>query len=392
MLIAFLPAVLYCQNTALKDTSIDFYGDSVTLQLSQSTQINYTGKPSQFSIQQFYNSVSAAGYQPVINALLAYKMQHQPNDWLYYQLIRRVANQISPKAENYCRYTLYKWFLLVKSGYDARLATGSNELLLYVLSSDNIYDIPFYMADKKQYVCLNYHDYGHIDFTKDTIFNMKLDVPGAENSFSYAVTKMPDFRPADYTEKDLRFNYHEKEYLFKVMLNPKVQYIFANYPVVDFGANFNIPLSKETYSTLVPVLIKAVHKMSQQQGVDFLMRFTRFAFLYETDQDNFGKEKHMSPEETLLYSHSDCDDRVALFFYLVKEIYNLPMITLLYPTHVTIAVKFDKPVGEHIVYNGSIYSVCDPTPQTQSLGIGEVAPKYKNVEGKVVYAYEPVKK
>jgi hypothetical protein len=32
------------------------------------------------------------------------------------------------------------------------------------------------------------------------------------------------------------------------------------------------------------------------------MRFTRYAFLYENDQDNFGKEKRLSPEQTLLTS------------------------------------------------------------------------------------------
>jgi hypothetical protein len=62
------------------------------------------------------------------------------------------------------------------------------------------------------------------------------------------------------------------------------------------------------------------------------------------------------------YHYSDCDDRVALFYYLVKEIYNLPMIALLYPTHVTMAVPFDKPVGAPVLYKGKKYSICEPTP------------------------------
>ena len=59
--------------------------------------------------------------------------------------------------------------------------------------------------------------------------------------------------------------------------------------------------------------------MSQQKGVDYLMNFTRNAFLFETDQKNFGVEKRLSPEQTLMNSYSDCDDRVALLYYLVKE-------------------------------------------------------------------------
>ncbi|MEI2740451.1 MAG: hypothetical protein V9F01_16890 [Chitinophagaceae bacterium] len=69
--------------------------------------------------------------------------------------------------------------------------------------------------------------------------------------------------------------------------------------------------------------------------------------------DSFRQGKtFMSPEQTLLYEQSDCEDRAALFFCLVKEIYNLPMIVLAYPEHVTIAVKFNKPVGTPIIYNG----------------------------------------
>ena len=129
--------------------------------------------------------------------------------------------------------------------------------------------------------------------------------------------------------------------------------------------------------------------MSQKKGVDYLMRFTRNAFLYEDDERNFGKEKRMTPEQTLFSEYSDCDDRAALFFYLVKEIYNLPMIALLYPTHITMAVQFDKPTGKPIIYNGKKYSVCDPTPQLQDLRIGEVSNKFRNARYEVVYDYQP---
>jgi len=122
------------------------------------------------------------------------------------------------------------------------------------------------------------------------------------------------------------------------------------------------------------------------------MRFTRYAFLYQTDENNFGKEKRLSPEQTLFSKYSDCDDRAALFFYLVKEIYNLPMIALLYPTHISMAVQFDKPVGKSIVYNGEKYSVCEPTPQNQDLRIGQISANLQKVSYEVVYQYSPLGK
>jgi hypothetical protein len=97
----------------------------------------------------------------------------------------------------------------------------------------------------------------------------------------------------------------------------------------------------------------------------------------------------MSPEETLFSTYSDCDDRAALFYYLVKEIYNLPMIALLYPTHITMAIGFNTPVGEPIVYKGKRYSVCEPTPEIEDLKIGQLSPKMKNTPYQIVYQYDP---
>jgi hypothetical protein len=203
---------------------------------------------------------------------------------------------------------------------------------------------------------------------------------------------MPDFKPSDYAVKELQFNYQNQVYHFKVKLNPEVNTLFTNYPVADFSTYFNIPLSKETYGSLIPALKDNIQHMTQRNGIDYLMRFTRYAFLYETDQENFGKEKRLSPEQTLLYDHSDCDDRAALFFYLVKEIYNRPMIALLYPTHITIAVQLDNPIGKPIIYNGKTYSVCDPTPQQNDLSIGQVSKNLKYTSYEVVYEYNPIHK
>ena len=216
-----------------------------------------------------------------------------------------------------------------------------------------------------------------------------ISMPEAKGSFSYKVTRMPDFKPEDYYEKQIQFSYKHKTYHFNIKLNSDVETIFANYPVVDFESYFNIPLSKETYGSLIPILKKNLDGMKQKKGIDYLMRFTRYAFLYEDDDENFGKEKRLSPEETLFSKYSDCDDRAALFFYLVKEIYDLPMIAMLYPTHITMAVQFDKPIGQPIVYKGKTYSICEPTPQKENLNIGQLSANLKNMPYKVVYAYEP---
>jgi hypothetical protein len=219
-----------------------------------------------------------------------------------------------------------------------------------------------------------------------------LSIPEARDNFSYKITHLPEFSATDYKVKDLSFNYNDNEYHFKVKLNNQIQSLFINYPVVDYALYLNIPLSRDTYNSLIPLLKKSVKRMGVKSGVDYLMRFTRYAFLFEPDTDVFGGEKRLSPEETLLYDQSDCDDRVALFYCLVKEIYNLPMIVLSYPKHVTIAVQFNKPYGKPIVYNGNKYSICEPTPQKEDLMVGQMLPELKKAPYEVMYVYTPQKK
>jgi len=389
VLLTMLPVTLTA-NTRIQHFSFEFFGHTFNFTLDSSLVQNYDDSLSEASIINFHNNASKGDYQTLINELAAYKEKYKLNDWIFYQLIRETAQKISPKSENYNRYTLYKWFLLTKSGYDAKLLLGNNRLFFYVKSNDDIFDIPYFKGEAgQQYVCLNIHDYKRIDLAKEELNPVKIKISGASKAFSYRVTRLPDFKPTDYSDKSIEFSYKHKVYHYNVKVNSNISTIFKNYPVVDFESYFNIPLSTETYSSLIPLLKNNVKGMNQKKGVDYLMRFTRYAFLYEADEANFGKEKRLSPEQTLFTDKSDCDDRVGLFFFLVKEIYNLPMIALLYPDHITMAVQFDKPTGTPIMHDGKNYTVCEPTPQLRDLKIGQLSASLKEQAYKVVYVYEP---
>jgi len=367
-----------------------FFGDTVQLRavLPIKKVPNISVNPA--AIQSFYEELGQQNFSPTIFSLLQYKQEKKLDDWLYYQLIRRTAQQLSPKELNYDQYTLYKWYLLIKSGYNAQLAFANDKLLFYVQSDDNIYDIPLFEKEGKQYVCLNIHDVGPIDFSSVPLIKVEVNGLGLEGkSFSYKVTQIPDFTVPLYQEKELVFNYKEKEYRYNIKVDPYLEKMFNNYPSVDFEAYFNIPLSKATYSSLIPALKKKLKGMRQEKGVEYLMQFTRYAFMYEDDQQHFGRETRLSPEQTLLNDYSDCDDRVGLFYFLVKELYNLPMIVLIYPSHVTLAIELKNPVGVPVLYNGRKFSVCEPTPQKLDLPIGALMPQLTNVHYDVAYEYLP---
>jgi hypothetical protein len=150
-------------------------------------------------------------------------------------------------------------------------------------------------------------------------------------------------------------------------------------------------MSKVTYGSLIPRLQTTLKKKSKEEGVEYIMFLVRNAFGYEADSLMYGREKRFSPEETLASEWSDCEDHAGLFFSLVREVYDLPMIVLSYPGHVNVAVKLDKPKGKSILHNGSIYTICEPTPQKKVFYLGEMEKKLSKKQFEVVYEYIPTR-
>ncbi|MGE8379884.1 MAG: hypothetical protein ACN6PN_16075, partial [Sphingobacterium sp.] len=163
----------------------DFYDGKVSINVSSSFNIPFNDSLTGARVQEFYQTADQAEYHDLVNNLLEYKDKQHLNDWVYYQLVRRTAQQIAPKEDNYARYTLYKWFLMCKSGYDARLAVGNNQIVFFIQNNEDISDIPFFEIDGKKYTCLNFHDYGKLFQRADTYIPVKIKVPEATNDFSY---------------------------------------------------------------------------------------------------------------------------------------------------------------------------------------------------------------
>ncbi|PZP45091.1 MAG: hypothetical protein DI598_13815, partial [Pseudopedobacter saltans] len=266
-----------------KDSVVfDFYGNAVGFCFDKTQFVDYVSKPSEKDIQTFYNYLERSKIlKGTIAALNQYRKKYVPDDWLYYQLVRKTAQTISPKQDNYLRYTLYKWYLMVQSGYRTLLSVHDERLLFYIQSTDNIYNIPYRVKDGLQYVCLNYHDYGsNIDFSKNQFSELQLQVlENNTQSFSYKIEKLPDFSKADYINKNLQFKLNDFEYNFKIKVNPDLKTIFKNYPVVDYSLQFNTPVSEATRASLIPLLEKQVKKLNIKNGVDYLMQFARYAFV-----------------------------------------------------------------------------------------------------------------
>lgn len=310
-------------------------------------------------------------------------------DWLSYQLIRRVSEKLAPKKKDYFAYTATKWHLLKELGFDPLLGIGGSRILLYVRSSDRIYNLPVKSMDGKQFVCLNFHDYGYDERIASVGMAFVKPQSSAGSDFSFTIDRLPEFPASAYVERDLSFPYGRTRQTLHVTTNEWMRQFLSNYPVTDYGNQFDIPLSPMTRSSLVEPLKHRLAGMEREKGLEYLMALTRHAFPFSTDTEAFGREKRLSAEETLSYANSDCEDRAALFFCLVREVYDLPMIVLAYPDHVTVAVRLNGSQPRGILHEGEWYLPCEPTPQSRELRVGEMLPSLKGQSYEVTHFHRP---
>lgn len=368
---------------------IDFMGDTLRFSPRKPLLITTPLRYEEESITSMREQLQEMGAIELVNQIKEIAKKRDLCDWFTYQLVRQAANMIIPKGIDYLGYTTTKWFLMNQLGYNSALALSKNGVLLYIQSNDQIYNTPGKLINGVQFICFNYHDY---NYSTENIIDQTIicESNNQSKSFSFSISKLPASNPHHFIEKELAFEYANKEEKIKVHIDSTIRNYFINYPVTDYYNQFNIPISAETKHTLINELKKKTEGMSIIKGVEYIMYFTRNAFLYEKDTDFFGREKRLSPEETLLYNKSDCEDRSALFYALVKEIYQLPMIVLEFQDHITVAVKFDKPFGKTVLYNEDLYTICEPTPQYVDLKIGKISSKYKKETYQVAFSYQPL--
>ena len=156
-------------------------------------------------------------------------------------------------------------------------------------------------------------------------------------------------------------------------------------PTTVFPIYFKTPVSSEAEQALAQTFSTLGKRYNKVQMVDIMLNFVQTAFAYKIDEQQFGREKYFFPEEVIGYPFSDCEDRSALFAWLVRRFVGYDVIGVLYDDHLATAVCFGNDAqlqGKSVDFNGKRYFVCDPTYSNAT--IGTVLPKFVNAKYEIV--------
>jgi len=270
------------------------------------------------------------------------------------------------------------WFLMVRNGYDMRIAYSGERVVLLLPSANTLYNTAYFDGDSRRYYLLKPDGTPVREAMQWRTYSATF--PGSDSDVTLEHNERFDLPPRMRTER-LSFSYRGEDYSISVPVNENTVDYLARYPHSDWWVHFFPPITSRTRRVMIEELGRIVAGRTPAEAANILIRFVQTAFPYETDQDHFGFEKWQAPEEILFYRASDCDDRSILYAILLREVLGWDDVAmLLYPGHLAVAVPQRRlgVSGDSVRINGETYIVTDPT--YIGADIGMAMPQFRNVQ------------
>ena len=324
-------------------------------------------------LSKAWNKLSGENYNSMLVDCICLRESLQLCDWAFYQFLLEFTkayygNEKSSEA------VLTQAYVLSQFGYKVRLASCNSQLHVLIAYTDEIYAVPYFIVDGIKFYAFTIPSSTSIQFCD-------FKFPG-EKASSAALNSLPVVPAANTAKKTFRSKRFEN-LSADIVANKNLIGFYDSYPSCRWDIKAKASLSKNIKDQLYPVLKKVIKDKSEEEAANILINFVQTAFEYMTDDKQFGCEKAFFGDELFFYPYSDCEDRSVLYAILVRELLNLDVVLLEYPTHLATAVKFNDGVtGDHFIIDGKKYVVCDPTYIGAS--IGESMPSMRNVQATVI--------
>ena len=316
----------------------------------------------------------------VLLSLQSLAMAYDLNDWFTFELVRNYTEAL---CKNHESKTVLQHFLLVNMGYDVRLASCGNQLLLLVPFTQQVYERSYLVIDGKKYYVFDDHSTSKIQnagvYTcrlpneTDKGRNIDLTIRGGNIGIKTGVAH--------------RFSMSDGKISLQGFVDEGTMEAIRRYPQMDIPFYAMSTIDSNFHQSLLAQVNEQIRGCSEKEAVARILHFVQYAFDYATDREQHGYEKPYFIEENFYYPKNDCEDRAILFAFLVHNLLGLDVHLVQYPGHECTAVNFSTTQmnGDGYMYKGKAFYICDPTFIGAS--IGQCMPGYRNVKPTVELWY-----
>ena len=373
------------KNTNSTPIAVNFYGENLTFNVDKQLFVKLKGA-SEGDVADYFSEISKYMNESALlwQELSRYSSRFGLNEWGDFLLIRSLAEKMFVCTNNRVAFAFY----MLRNGgsYKTKIARGSkSQNLLLMMAIDNtkeVYKYGFFTFKEANTEVKYYLIYGD-GVSGESIYTYKVN----EQDMNLKQMRL-DFDKTlaiGKCDKVRQLKVNRMESTIDLPFNSRNIAFLDDVPLTVFPIYFVSAMTDEAKSVLDAKFGDLKKKYSIPQAVDILLNFVQTAFDYKTDADQFGREKYFYPEESIAYPYCDCEDRSALFGWLVKTYLGLPVIGLEYPNHLATAVCLGNDVnidGDAFMYGGNKFYVCDPTYIGASTGM--TMSQYKTVTPKVI--------
>lgn len=356
-----------------RQIQVNYYGRSISIPVDRSFWGLQARGIEENDVAGWFSRAGETNYIPTLVAVLEIAGEMNMNDWALYMLVKKLGAELS--RNNHNTNVLYSWFLLQQAGYDIRVGRQDDLLLPLMPFNDMVYNIPLTQIGQKQFAVIEGNP-------EKQLFTYRQAMSGAYRGFDLSFTHSPKFAEQANT-KAISFSYNGKAISFELEYDPVLVAMLQNQPQSDANVYFDSDASVSLVRSGDRNLRSLLTNKSYHDKVSFLLRMTQTAFEYQTDIEQFGFQKFMFPDEVIHYAASDCDDRTALFAWLVRNYAGKQVAAVQYNDHIATAVHFasGNPSGDFFTLDGKHFVIADPT--YVNAPIGKTMPKYVGKSPKV---------
>ncbi|MEI6679548.1 MAG: hypothetical protein WCL21_13120 [Mariniphaga sp.] len=355
-----------------------FYGQQINLNFDRLIILSPAVTVSEDSVSVFWQSFSRSNSNHMVDQLMDYRDLLGLNDWGYFQLVKATSNKLFP--DNLWCADQLTWALMVRSGFDVRLAFNQNSTTVLFPSENNIFEKQFIMIGQKRF---------YLDRKMNTQLLVTCQKPFPDTD------RMIDL----YFYKSLNFNgklninrvsvlWKNKEYEFKLRVNPESIRFYNEYPSTDPSVYFGAPVSSIFKDDLFAQLYPFLSKLNKIQATLFLQQFIQQKIVYSAIRTEDKLKFSRFPEAILAERTGDSNSKTVLFSSLVRTLLRLQVVGVRFPGYFSAAVSFDEPFdGEAYNWKQRKYTITDPTYLNAPIGV--IMPEFSGLIPQLIDLSEP---
>ena len=375
------PNVINAQNF-----TINFYGKKLDFNVDNKLRLKNKGTK-ETDVAEYFKEISTMSKETsaLWKQIDDYVKIMGLNDWGYFCILRSLSEVMFSDINNSVLFNFY--MLRNEGGFKVKVARGkeSNKLTLLAVidNSKEVYSYSFFRFKEADNTNLKYYSIYGGGGSKESIYTYDND----EQNQELKQIGLDFYSTLNMGQCDVKRELAIEKINDKVEMPYNSAHIayLNDVPMTVFPIYFASPISIEAQKAFNEKFNEIRQQYSTVQFIDIILNFVQTAFDYKTDDQQFGYEKYFYPEEVIAYPYSDCEDRSALFAWLVTTYTDAKVIGLQYEGHLATAVCFGDNTGisgDAFAYAGKKYYVCDPTYVNATIGM--TMPQFKDKMPKIV--------